>query len=553
MSTLSHSQPSSSNSHGDELPLQEQCLRNADLLEEILDHLPSGGDREDLQAHRRSLLWIALTCKDFSPSAVKFLWRRLDNLLPLLRLLPAFAMRDGIYRLTRAMQPHQWECFDRHAALVQEIIHEDVLNTIHIDPSVYMVLIVHTSIVLPKLRGLALGPAARPSASEVLIYVQSPLQTVALNGGDLMATEMVMSSSAQSTLRRLILVAQPFTILSANAIPLEHLMSLELRDMQGIPDTKLFIQLGSLSHLRSFSADFQSFRSLTQEILPAQPADSPPSRLEQSLHGTLFPTLTRLSITGDLRLEHSALMRFIPMIGNYALQSLILRRTPMSSNLGWIQNSDAREAARKRCNIALNSIAHQQWFQNLRSLEITVTSVYNAVFKHLGRLSGLHSLTLDGVLFYPYGNVDIFTALAGLSHLEKVSFNCRFHVYRTGPRVSTQTPLNMRHIANLAQTCPTLRELHVPISGREILLLPETPPLSHKLRTLVVHSSDEPMVVSSAILLARHIDRLFPRLNSLRYEGGQRNDEAIAAAWAVIPELVFTFQDVRRTALVQTL
>ncbi|KAJ7159538.1 hypothetical protein C8R46DRAFT_1354245 [Mycena filopes] len=549
MSSLCHSQPSS-NSHGDELPLQEQCLRNADILEEILDHLPSGGDREDLQAHRRSLLWIALTCKDFSPSAVKFLWRRLDNLLPLLRLLPAFAITDGTYRVTRGLQTPEWECFNRHAALVQEIIHEDIPNTIQIDPSVYLHLAFRNSVVLPNFRSLALRPAARPSASEVLIYVHSPLQTIELEGGHAMSTEMVACFSVQLTLRRLILVAQPFAALSANAIPLEHLTSLELRDMQGIPDTKLFIQLGSLSHLRSFSTDFQSFQSLIQGILPAEPADSPALRLEQSLHGTLFTTLARLSITGNFRLERSALLRFIPMIGNTALQSLILRRTAISSNLGF-QNSAARDTACKRCDIALSSIANQQWSQNVRYLEITATGIYDAVFTHLGRLSALQSLTLDGVLFIAYGNVNLFSALAGLAHLETLVFNCRVH--STDPQISTQTPLNMRHIANLAQTCPTLRELHVPISGREILVLSETPPMSHNLQTLVVHSSDEPMVVSSAILLARHIDRLFPRLNSLRYEGGKGNDEAIAVAWAVIPELVFTFQDVRRTALVQTL
>ncbi|KAJ7159530.1 hypothetical protein C8R46DRAFT_1286770 [Mycena filopes] len=163
MSALSQSH--SSNSHTVELSVQEQCLRNADLLQEILEYLSP-------------------TCKDFAPSAVKVLWRRLDNILPLLRLLPAFAMGDGMYHLIRAMQPHEWECFERHAALVKEIISApDTCPSIA--SAAYVGLALHNSRILPNMERFTwerttLG-VSPPDLRELLLYMQSPLQRIDIN------------------------------------------------------------------------------------------------------------------------------------------------------------------------------------------------------------------------------------------------------------------------------------------------------------------------------------------------------------------------------------
>ncbi|KAJ7191163.1 hypothetical protein B0H12DRAFT_1172387 [Mycena haematopus] len=75
MSTLPH--PSSPHVA---VAAREQCLRNSDLLDQILDHLSSPvSDPMDLQTQRQALLRIALSCKNFSPLAIKSLWRILDN------------------------------------------------------------------------------------------------------------------------------------------------------------------------------------------------------------------------------------------------------------------------------------------------------------------------------------------------------------------------------------------------------------------------------------------------------------------------------------------
>ncbi|KAF8188199.1 hypothetical protein K438DRAFT_979770 [Mycena galopus ATCC 62051] len=78
---------------------RDQVLKSAALVARILDLLdfpdPKYDERKRLKKQRRSLLHVALTCKSVSLPAIKVLWRRLDNILPLLRLLPSFGERGG--------------------------------------------------------------------------------------------------------------------------------------------------------------------------------------------------------------------------------------------------------------------------------------------------------------------------------------------------------------------------------------------------------------------------------------------------------------------------
>ncbi|KAJ6474427.1 hypothetical protein C8R47DRAFT_1221146 [Mycena vitilis] len=257
-----------------DLPAREQCLRNSDLIGEILEHVSqsSGSDRDNLKAERRSLLSIASTCKAMAPSAIRLLWRRLDNLMPLLQLLPAFRARNGTSGLFGPVELSQWESFDRHAVHVQEIVHEDVAKGIEIDPSVYLQLVLHKAPPLPNVRRFVCSALAHPSASEILVYMQSPLQEIELGSADLLAAvrgaasmdktrEIITStlSAKRDHISSLIIVRQPFSI--ADTAGLEHLTSLELSHIRGGMDIALFQRLGSLPCLHSFTADLECFSS----------------------------------------------------------------------------------------------------------------------------------------------------------------------------------------------------------------------------------------------------------------------------------------------------
>ncbi|KAF9472852.1 hypothetical protein BDN70DRAFT_886492 [Pholiota conissans] len=73
---------------------QYQVFRNEDLLElifSLLDPEAYFGNIWDLEpSTRQDLLSAALTCKAFLPPAMSLLWRMMESLLPLLKLIPSF-------------------------------------------------------------------------------------------------------------------------------------------------------------------------------------------------------------------------------------------------------------------------------------------------------------------------------------------------------------------------------------------------------------------------------------------------------------------------------
>jgi len=77
---------------------------NPDILDEICDYLSyefDDYDMDEISRSRKSLLWVALACKAFLEPALDRLWRQLDSLFPLLKVLPAFIQSDGTYVSSR--------------------------------------------------------------------------------------------------------------------------------------------------------------------------------------------------------------------------------------------------------------------------------------------------------------------------------------------------------------------------------------------------------------------------------------------------------------------
>jgi len=72
---------------------------NPDILDEVCEYLAYDYDSvpEDIFTCKRNLLRLALTCKAFLEPALDRLWRSLDCLFPLLKILPAFVQSDGTY------------------------------------------------------------------------------------------------------------------------------------------------------------------------------------------------------------------------------------------------------------------------------------------------------------------------------------------------------------------------------------------------------------------------------------------------------------------------
>ncbi|KAF7341026.1 hypothetical protein MSAN_02088300 [Mycena sanguinolenta] len=454
---------------------REQCLRNSDLLEEILGHLSSASDRQELDTQRRTLLWIASTSKDFSLSAIKFLWRRLDNLLPLLRLLPSFTKRDSIYCLFGAMTPIEWMSFDRHAKHVREIVYDDIPDTIHIEPSVYLRLSLRCSPILPNLRRFACsGTTSGPSASETFLYMQSPLRALELSSVGAMLTPipgpsmemtrvMVVSSLREkpSHISHLLLVAQPAAIL-CEGIPLDKVTSLELRRMNGAGlDPTLLRRIGSLPDLRSFTADSSCITDSAIRNLASDVFESTPPHFDSTSGGQLFTGLTHLRLNGDLTRVDSPVPLFLEMIGSSNLRSLTLQMARTWDSLVQAVGRGTRGAVPSVP--IMHTISHR-WSKSLRELDLEVSHSYEAILELLGGLPALCSLKLSGDVLQVPLDKSICSLFAGLRELETLSMCCRFCFGEWDPPVS----LNLRSIAILAQMCPPTPRVGYPYFSRRV-------------------------------------------------------------------------------------
>ncbi|PIL32753.1 hypothetical protein GSI_04868 [Ganoderma sinense ZZ0214-1] len=100
-----------------------------DAFHEILSYLrPSEYfvfDDEDEVATRfflrRTLLSLAVSCRAFFDPALDMLWHSLDNIHPLLKLLPNYQCLDSIYYLEGDIPPEAWSRLKTYAARVRGI------------------------------------------------------------------------------------------------------------------------------------------------------------------------------------------------------------------------------------------------------------------------------------------------------------------------------------------------------------------------------------------------------------------------------------------------
>ncbi|KAJ7250151.1 hypothetical protein B0H12DRAFT_680349 [Mycena haematopus] len=633
------------------IPPRDQVLRSAALVSKILEHIECGPDRRSLKAQRQSLLWIALTCKAVSLTAIKFLWRRLDNVLPLLHLLPTFNEKNGKYGLFGASHPHEWHTFDHHATYVKEVIYEDIPGTIQIDPAVYLRLFLRNPSVLPNLERFSCRTSVRPSESEILVYLQSPIHVLelgtfeagTLHSGDtsrMAATrEAVVShlSTHPSNITRLLLVDQPFSLFSelgghghggGALTPLQNLTSLEFRAMYGVMDATILRQIGSLPHLRSFTADSGCFTGLNLSNIasrltrPAPPAfgsgpnQAPPPPPESNGGGGLFTHLTHLALERHPSMPHATISSFLQLVASPRLRSIVLSVRPAR------KAPSPRGGAHAGVSPSHNDlqtdplyIIAQRWTRSLLFLELEVDHNHATLTNFLRHVPGLRRLTLSGFLHVP-DDVDLISAFTALSLLECLTLRLKTGVV-SGEAPTPYAPLvlDMHALTRLVRVCPRIRELETAIEPPAASPPSSTWPVSQNLRKLLVHgdtaaaaataagpssttlvgagdtspvgsggrhgarspsvwsasvwssgSGDGSSMSPNAVLaLARYLDRLFPRLNTVRYVcgsggggGGEKKGERLSAesdpeaptqaAWSQVQDLIFAFQDVRMGA-----
>ncbi|KAI1784515.1 hypothetical protein LXA43DRAFT_146924 [Ganoderma leucocontextum] len=103
-----------------------------DTFHEILNHLePTDTDDNDdydgkifvaaRRAFRRTLLSLALSCHALLDPSLDKLWNNLDDIHPLLKLLPNYQRRNSIHHLTGEITPEAWSRLQTYARRVRGI------------------------------------------------------------------------------------------------------------------------------------------------------------------------------------------------------------------------------------------------------------------------------------------------------------------------------------------------------------------------------------------------------------------------------------------------
>ena len=86
----------------DDVTAKDSFMKNPDLMALTFSHLKNDPDLvtmtfSHLKNDYQCLFKVALTCKDFLDVALDALWKELNSLVPLLKLLPALQIEDGAY------------------------------------------------------------------------------------------------------------------------------------------------------------------------------------------------------------------------------------------------------------------------------------------------------------------------------------------------------------------------------------------------------------------------------------------------------------------------
>ena len=79
----------------DNVTAKKSFLKNSDLMALTISHLPVRNDCD--KESSQCLLNVALTCKDFLEEALDALWKEMNSLMPLLKLLPALQVEGDTY------------------------------------------------------------------------------------------------------------------------------------------------------------------------------------------------------------------------------------------------------------------------------------------------------------------------------------------------------------------------------------------------------------------------------------------------------------------------
>ncbi|RPD57354.1 hypothetical protein L226DRAFT_537456 [Lentinus tigrinus ALCF2SS1-7] len=217
--------------------MAHQVLFTQELLEAIFSQLSTGMQHpddtpEDVQERaelRRTLARAARVCQTFREAALNVLWCALDNIVPLLRLLPEFQERESEWMLTDAITEEGWTRLLLHARRIRGLCH---YRGTAIDPGVWAMLLTRSEgHLMPRLRVLDISEIPIPDFPFVLLTLCPSLSELYLSFQDDSGPNgRALPSIAAILIPSIVQIASDLTILYLDEhfpVPSESIASLE--------------------------------------------------------------------------------------------------------------------------------------------------------------------------------------------------------------------------------------------------------------------------------------------------------------------------------------
>ncbi|XP_006455069.1 hypothetical protein AGABI2DRAFT_209334 [Agaricus bisporus var. bisporus H97] len=503
-------------------------LTNPDILELILENLSVDRvwelESEEVVLRRSVLASTALTCRTFMEPALDRLWRSLDKLFPLFKLLPAFYRSDSTFVLRGRISESDWDRFDWYARRVKSFCYSRDPDSLDIAMHVYFrIAQLRRLPLLPSLRHLKCPHISQDDflISSICLFLTpslSELNFEKITGVEdkLIGTFLHTLICEEARIERLELVGEGLT--KDTLMYIGRLMSLKSLIVNGMGryvDLEVVKSLGRIPGLEELELDLEESGLLSEgEELG-------------------FKELTKLEVVAPL----SFIKALVLSIGTTQLKRIGLEGST-TDEVGIVDRKDLLGTLVRKWKNTLTYIRMVHTTEPGSDDETTIpasTRISMNTISPLLELSNLRHLELDGYAL-EVGDANITEMAESWPNIETL------HLPFMGSGIRRPTVISLQ---TLSRQCPALRSLTIPLDTADFTMLHDTTVSVHRLRVLTVAGPDEPWERRRETRLAPAMDRLFPYLERVAGHVESREVER----WQHVEELVKMCQSVRREAV----
>ncbi|KAF9442723.1 hypothetical protein P691DRAFT_680885 [Macrolepiota fuliginosa MF-IS2] len=511
-------------------------LTNPDILELILEDLAVGYVwevvPEAVVESRRVLAAAALTCRAWMEPALDRLWRSLDKLFPLFRLLPAFYRSDTTFVLRGRVSEEDWGRFDWYAGRVKSFCYTRDPDSLDIAMHVYFrIAQLRRQPLLPALRHLRCPHISQDDflISSICLFLTPSLKVLdfeKITGVEdkLIGTFLHTLLCEEARIERVMLVGEGLTKDTLGYLGLcRSLRSLVVTGMGRYVDLEIVRSLGRIPQLEELELDLEE-----SGLLNATESDVVANSSHGGAEGELgYRELTSLEFIAPL----SFVKTFVMQIG--ATQ---LRHIGFESSLeGTVDRRDLLVGIVRRWKDSLTFIRMVHHSDGGSEDESTPPGITMDTISPLLRLSKLTHFELEGYsLELRDANVTQMAQAWPQIHTLHLPYMDS----------GTQRP-TVASLQTLSLSCMELRHLTIPLDTNDFLAVAEAPISLHRLHMLTAATPDEPWELWRSMRLARAVDHLFPFLAKVVSSSGERE----GGRWSQAHHLVKMCQSVRTEAM----